>query len=149
VSSRTAAGAPPRMAAADLGLRLVLEVGALVGAVVVATRLVDGVVGLLLGALWAACAATAWVTFATLDDPSRSGRAPVPVGGPVRLAVEFVVLVPPVVGLVVTGRLGAGLVLGAALVLHQATGRARLRWLWRQRVRPSGAVGGPVRPVTG
>ena len=38
-----------------------------------------------------AIAAAAWVTFAVPGDPSRSGRAPVPVPGWVRLLLELAV----------------------------------------------------------
>lgn len=36
-------------------------------------------------------AAVVWGTFAVIGDPSRSGKAPVPVPGPVRLALEVAV----------------------------------------------------------
>jgi hypothetical protein len=144
VSTVVAAPAVPRMHPADLGLRLAVEVGALAGTWWSVAHLVGGPAGAVAGAVAAVLAASAWVTFATLDDPSRSGRAPVPVSGRTRLLLEAVVLLGPVAGLLVTDQAGAGLVLGAAVALHQVTGRARLRWMWSRpsRVDPHVTGGG-------
>lgn len=74
-------------------------------------------------------ASVLWGTFAVVGDPSRSGRAPVPVPGWVRLAIELLVFIGGAAAL-------AGLHLWpwfgfyvAAVVLHHAQTIPRIRWL--------------------
>src|ERR1019366_7635457 len=83
---------PPAIAPWLLHLRFALEVGSLIALGGWARRTAGrGLVG------WAAALATAlivavlWGTFAVRGDPSRSGRAPVPVPGWLRIALEMAV----------------------------------------------------------
>jgi hypothetical protein len=78
-------------------------------------------------------AAIAWGTFAVPGDPSRSGKAPVPVGGAVRLTLETAVFLGGAAGLAASGRwMGFG-VFVAAVVFHHVSTSARIRWLVSRR----------------
>jgi hypothetical protein len=78
-----------------------------------------------------------WGTFNVLDDPSRSGRAPVEVGGWVRLCLEIVILGGSAVALAGTGRVRAALWVGALTIFHYVVSWQRLRWLLRSSQRIS------------
>jgi len=124
--------APAPVPGWQLAIRFALEVGALVAIGRWAGGLFDGGYAYLAG--WGAPALVAllWVTFAVRGDPSRSGRAPVPVPGAARLALEVAVFVAGAGALAATRAwpwLGAFLV---ALVVHHAGTVPRLRWLVRQ-----------------
>ena len=74
-------------------------------------------------------AAVTWGVFHVEGDPSRSGRAPVPVAGPIRLAVEAVVFLGGAAGWFAAGRPAVGLVVGVAAVVTTAASLPRIRWL--------------------
>ncbi|WP_278262609.1 YrdB family protein [Nocardia sp. AG03] len=74
-------------------------------------------------------AATLWGVFALPDDPSRGGGAPVPVSGPVRLLVEFVVLFGGAGALWAAGLPGLALALASVLVGYHLLAYDRVRWL--------------------
>ncbi|MCO1659745.1 YrdB family protein [Pseudonocardia humida] len=122
------------MGGADLALRFGLELAALGGLAWSAARLTGGGRLAAVAAVAAPVAAAgAWGTFAVPGDPSRSGRAPVPVSGRVRLLVEAAVFGSAIAG---TASAGAPAVAGAlvtALAGHTALSIPRLRWLWRTR----------------
>ncbi|WP_292315447.1 YrdB family protein [Mesorhizobium sp.] len=65
-------------------------------------------------------AAALWGTFAVPDDPSRSGRAPVPVPGAARLALELVILFGGAAGFYLVGHAAAGIVMALLIALSYA-----------------------------
>ncbi|WP_280795052.1 DUF2568 domain-containing protein [Mesorhizobium sp. WSM3224] len=71
-------------------------------------------------------------TFAVLNDPSRSGRAPVPVPGAVRLMLELVILFGGAAGFYLAGHAAAGIVMALLIVFSYAFSLDRLGWLLRQ-----------------
>lgn len=75
-------------------------------------------------------AATAWATFNVPGDASRSGEAPVPVPGIVRLIVEFDVFAIATFLLWFAWPAGA-LALGIAVGVHYALSIDRILWLLR------------------
>lgn len=75
----------------------------------------------------------AWGTFAVPDDPSRGGRAPVPVSGRVRLAIEVAVLGGGCVMFWLGGAPVVAIVLGILNVIHLVFAAGRLRWLLSRR----------------
>lgn len=77
-------------------------------------------------------AAVLWGTFAVPDDPSRSGRAPVPVPGTVRLALELATFAFGTWALYNTGNMPLGLILGVIVVVHYLVSYDRLGWLIKQ-----------------
>jgi Protein of unknown function (DUF2568) len=121
---------PPMMAGWNLALRFALEVMSFVGIAVGAWSLTDGALRWIAVIAAPLAAAVVWGTFNVAGDPSRSGRAPVEVTGPVRLLVELSVLGLGMAGLLFTVPwLGA---LGVCCVLvHYGAGWPRVAWLLR------------------
>jgi hypothetical protein len=118
----------PTMRGWNLALRFCLEVACLLG-LAVAGWMVAPAVGL----AGAVVAAGVWGVFAVPDDPSRSGRAPVPVNGWVRLLVELVVFVGGAAAWLVAGRPLVAAAITVLLLLHHVVALPRLRWLLAQR----------------
>lgn len=77
-------------------------------------------------------AAVLWGTFAVPDDPSRSGKAPVPVPGVIRLMLEAVFFLSATWSLVATGFGAYGWIYGLVVLIHYAASYDRLAWLIRQ-----------------
>ena len=77
-------------------------------------------------------AAVIWGTFAVPNDPSRSGRAPVPVPGVVRLGIELVTFSFGAWALYDTGSTTLSLVFAAIVVVHYLVSYDRVAWLIRQ-----------------
>ena len=74
---------------ANLAVRFVLEITGLVALGWWGWNHADGVLRFVLALGIPVLAAAAWGTFAVPGDPSRSGRAPVPVSGIVRVLLEL------------------------------------------------------------
>jgi hypothetical protein len=74
-------------------------------------------------------AAAIWGVFNVLDDPSRSGAAPVEVSGWVRLAIEVLVLGGGVVALVVAGDRNLAIVFAVLISVQYVTSWSRVEWL--------------------
>ena len=117
------------MHAVNLALRFALEIAALWGIAVCAASFADGWMRYVLAALAVVAAAALWGVFAVPDDPSRSGRAPVPVPGAVRLALEFAVLFGGAAAFWLVGRESVALVLAGLVVVHYALWPGRIAWL--------------------
>jgi hypothetical protein len=113
----------------NLALRFVLEVGALTGLGVAAWNQTGGAVRWIAVVVAPLIAAAVWGTFNVIDDPSRSGEAPVEVSGRVRLAVELLVLAGGGVAFGVGGYPAVGAALAVLTVVHYAVSRPRLIWL--------------------
>ena len=115
--------------AANLALRGLLEFAALISIVFAAADMIGGVTGVVLGLAAAGAFVTVWGVFAVPNDPSRSGRAPLPVAGWIRLFLEIVLLgigawaawiwLGPVVGVA----------MAALTIAHYAAWPSRTRWL--------------------
>jgi len=73
------------------------------------------------------------VTFAVKGDPSRSGNAPIPVPGPLRLALELAVFGGGAAALAGRESWTAFAIFMIALVAHHAMTVERLAWLVQQR----------------
>lgn len=122
-----------QMPAWNLALRFVLELAAWTGFAWGGWQLGSWPLGL--GLLVFSIAA--WGTFAVPGDPSRGGNAPVPVSGPVRFAVEVVVLGG---GCVMFWLGGAPLIATVLVVLnavHVVFATSRIRWLLGRRRTPA------------
>ncbi len=123
---------PPHMAPWNLALRFGLEIAAFVGIGMAASSIAGDSVRWIVVVLAVLAAVSAWGVFNVLDDPSRSGKAPVEVRGWVRLALEIAILGGAAVALVVAGRLSFGWVLGALVLVHYVVSWPRIRWLLEQ-----------------
>nr|WP_245276029.1 DUF2568 domain-containing protein [Mesorhizobium sp. LNHC220B00] len=116
----------------NLTLRFLLELAALLGLAMAGWSLSDGAWRWVLAVALPLAAAGAWGTFAVLNDPSRSGRAPVPLPGAVRLALEFVVLSGGAAGFHLAGHTIPAIIMALLIVISYAFSLDRLAWLLRQ-----------------
>lgn len=115
----------------NLAVRFMLEVAAAVGIFRLGLQIADGTVAGLLAVSMVAVGVTAWGTCNVPGDTSRSGSAPVPVPGPVRLGIEVAVFATGGVGWFIAGpRWFAWTYLVVTLVHHLAS-VDRLTWLMR------------------
>ncbi|MFD3429036.1 YrdB family protein [Nocardia fluminea] len=112
-----------------LAVRFLLELIAITSFGVFGWRAFDSPWRYLLVVVLPVAAAVLWGTFAVPDDPSRSGGAPVPVPGPVRLGVEFGVLFGGAAALWGAGLPRWALVSAAVLVGYHLLAYDRVRWL--------------------
>ena len=115
----------------NLGLRLVLEVAALAGLAAAAWRLGSGPVRWIAVFSVPVVAAVAWGVFNVLDDPSRSGAAPVEVDGVVRFALELAILGGGATAVAFAVRPAFGIVFAVAIVGHYLVSLDRIEWLVR------------------
>ena len=76
----------------NLSVRFILEIIALIALGAWAKSKFPGALGIVLMILIPLLAAVAWGTVNVKDDPSRSGKAPVPVPGILRLMLELALL---------------------------------------------------------
>jgi hypothetical protein len=77
-------------------------------------------------------AAVVWGTFAVPNDPSRSGAAPVPVPGLVRLAIELAVFAFATWALGDLGAIRLGWAMGIVVGVHYVASYDRILWLIRR-----------------
>ena len=77
-------------------------------------------------------AAVLWGTFAVVNDPSRSGSAPMQVPGIVRLLLELVFFASATWALYFEGQSVLALVFGLILLVHYEVFYDCILWLRRQ-----------------
>ena len=70
-----------------------------------------------------------WGTFAVPNDPSRSGGAPVPVPGSIRLVLEFIILGAAFWAMYTKGLLYLSVIFGPLVIIHYILAHERVRWL--------------------
>ena len=116
----------------NLGVRFVLEIAALVAFAQ------WGWIAFGSGFQWAAviaapvAAAAACGTFNVAGDPSRSGKAAIPVPGPVRLGIELVFFALAAVALGIVGPDWLAWTFAAIAAGHYALSWDRVAWLLRR-----------------
>jgi hypothetical protein len=120
---------PPTMAGWNLALRFGLELGALTGLAVAAWHFSSGPVRLIAAIAVPIVAAVIWGTFNVLNDPSRSGLAPVEVSGWVRLGVELLVLGGGALAFALSGRSTVAIGFAVLVAVHYAASTSRVEWL--------------------
>ena len=120
---------PPEMAGWNLALRFALEIGALIGLGIAAWQSTSGPARWIAAIAVPLAAAALWGTFNVLDDPSRSGEAPVEVAGWLRLVIELTILGGGAVAIgIVAGRV-AGIGFAVLILVHYAASWSRIQWL--------------------
>lgn len=113
----------------NLGLRFVLELAAFFAIGLVVSSSLTGGLRWIGTAVAVVGALLLWGTFNVLDDPSRSGRAPVEVAGWARLSLELLILGGAAAALIATGRHQFGGWLAGLTALHYVVSWSRVRWL--------------------
>jgi hypothetical protein len=116
----------------NLALRFVLEIAALFGLGYWGWTQHDGIWRFVWSIGLVILAAVIWGTFAVPDDPSRSGKAPVPVPGAVRLVLELVFFAAGTWAFFASGLPLWGTALGILTVIHYALSYDRVIWLLKQ-----------------
>jgi hypothetical protein len=112
----------------NLAVRFILEIIALVTLGAWARTQFPGTLGIVLMVLVPLTAAVLWGTFNVEGDPSRSGKAPVPVPGIVRLLLELAILGSATWALF-NLNLTYGWVFGLVTLVHYILSYDRISWL--------------------
>lgn len=73
-----------------------------------------------------------WGTFAVIDDPSRSGKAPVPVAGSIRLILELAFFAAATWCFYTSGIPKWGMIFGVVVFVHYLISYDRIAWLLKQ-----------------
>ena len=115
----------------NLAVRFLLEILALVAIGAWARTQFPGAPGIVLMIVLPLLAAAAWGTFNVKNDPSRSGKAPVPVAGWVRLLLEITLFGSATCALSVLNPVYAWIFSAIALV-HYVLSHDRIVWLLRE-----------------
>lgn len=113
---------------ANLAFRFILELGAFVALAIGGYAIGSGAFAWILAIGLPLVAMLAWGTFNVPGDRSRSGAAPVPVPGVVRLIVELDIFGGAVLVSWFANPAFA-VALGAGVVVHYALSIDRIRWL--------------------
>ncbi len=116
----------------NLTVRFLLEIATLVALGYWGWHHGQGMLRLILAIGIPLIAAVLWGTFAVPDDPSRSGNAPIPVPGVVRLVLELAFFGLGVWALYSSGLIGLSLVLGGVTIVHYLVSYDRILWLIQQ-----------------
>jgi len=120
------------MNALNLGLRFLLELAALGAMGIWGWTLSSGPLRFV--GVWALplAAAALWGIFAVPGDPSRSGKAPVPTSGVLRLALELVFFTGAAYLYYHLHYATFSVVFAALVVVHYLFSHKRIRWLLKQ-----------------
>jgi len=116
----------------NLAVRFLLEIAALVALGVWGWSQGEGALGIVLALAIPIIAAVIWGTFAVPNDPSRSGNAPIPVPGTVRLMLELAFFAIAAGALFAVRYSLLAWVFGIIVVVHYAVSYKRLVWLLRR-----------------
>jgi hypothetical protein len=116
----------------NLAIRFLLEIAALVAIGYWGWSQHSGLLRVVLAVGGPLIAAILWGVFAVPGDPSRSGKAPVPVPGIARLVLELAIFAFAAWALYDAGHSMLALILAIIVLLHYALSYDRMAWLLRQ-----------------
>lgn len=116
----------------NLTVRFLLEVGALISLGAWGWQQFEGLARILAAVGIPLLAAILWGTFAVPEDPSRSGKAPVPVPGLVRLILELAFFGLAVWALFAMQAVTLAWILLIAVILHYLVSYDRIAWLLKR-----------------
>ena len=117
----------------NLGLRFLLEIAALVVFGYWGFSQHTGILRFLLGIGLPVIAAAIWGIFAVPDDPSRSGKASVPVPGAMRLILELALFAFAAWALYDAGSTLLAAIMTGMTIVHYALSYDRIAWLLHRR----------------
>ena len=117
----------------NLIVRFLLEVAVLASSSIWAWNQFVDWKGWVLAVLVPLLLATAWGVFAVPGDPSRSGSAPIPIHGMLRLLLESLFFGFAIWALYDLGWKNTGLLLGIISFLHYVVSYDRVIWLVRPK----------------
>ena len=116
----------------NLALRFILEIAGLVALGWWGWNQAEGFLRFVLTLGIPLAAAVLWSTFAVPEDPSRSGRALVPVAGMIRLILELAFFASATWALFDNGARAFAWIFGLAVLIHHIISYDRISWLIRQ-----------------
>lgn len=116
----------------NLALRFILEIAALFALGYWGWTQHEGFWRFVWGIGLVVLAAVIWGTFAVPEDPSRSGKAPLPVPGSVRLVIELAFFAAGTWAFFAASRPLWGLALGILFVIHYTLSYDRIIWLLKR-----------------
>jgi len=116
----------------NLTVRFILEIASLVVLGVWGWNSSEGALRYLLAVGIPIAAAVLWGTFAVPDDPSRSGKAPIPVPGFLRLLLELGFFAAATWSLFDLDKSQLGWILGIAVLIHYVISYDRIQWLLKR-----------------
>ena len=117
----------------NLALRFLLEVAALLAIGYWGFDQHSGGWRFIVGIGGPVIAAAIWAAFAVPKDPSRSGKAPVPIPGVLRLVLELSLFGFAVWALYDAGSPTLALIMACITIVHYVLSYDRVAWLVRQK----------------
>ena len=115
----------------NAGLRFLLELAALFAVGYWGWHLDIGALRFIVAVAGPVSFAAIWYTFNVKNDPSRSGKAPVPVPGIVRLGIELFLFAVAVAAAFASMSSLIGVIFGLALLASYAASYKRIVWMTR------------------
>ncbi len=115
----------------NAGLRFLLELAALFAVGYWGWHQDIGAFRFILGVAAPILFAAVWYTFNVKDDPSRSGKAPVPVPGLARLIIELVLFTLASIAAYSSISELAGIIFASVVVIHYVASYKRIYWMLR------------------
>ena len=115
----------------NLAVRFLLEIWALISTGIWGWQQSENWPKFVLGLGIPFILAAVWGTFAVPDDPSRSGNAPVPVPGYLRLVIELIIFSIAIWALYDLGYSKLSWIMGLMVFVHYVISYDRILWLFR------------------
>lgn len=113
----------------NLMIRFILEIIALLAVGFWGWKRFDGFLQFILGVGLPLAMTVIWGVFAVPEDPSRSGKARVPISGILRLILEFSFFTIAVWSLFDLGYDKLSYILGGLIIIHYLVSYDRISWL--------------------
>ncbi|MDN0189802.1 YrdB family protein [Bacillus subtilis] len=117
---------------ANLLLRFILEIAALISIGVFAWISFDGYFKYVLTLVLPIAVMIVWSVFAVPHDPSRSGQTVIPVNGITRLVIELLIFAMAVAALYFSHFKPVGIIFLCLIILHYIISAERIKWLLNQ-----------------
>lgn len=120
----------------NLAIRFLLELIALITSSMWGWRLHDAPINYLLAFSVPVLFALIWGTFAIPNDPSRSGKAPIPTNGIIRLLIELSLFGFSIFAVFELFGEAYAIPYGSIIIIHYAVSYDRIMWMLTRRNLP-------------